>query len=194
VPILFHHEVFVSYAQFYVDSRGDDILADMTGARAGQTNGLCGAAIPGLLYLTTGLHTGTIEVTIEAFHERPPVGEEWEEVVEVSFRPASERVSVLQWAGEASWSLLLEQIDYRVRYCVSGLDAAHDGSQDDDDDDDPDRRPPPDRHLLQLWPAPPEPDSVIRQTSRHAAYWHADARSQPAPGRATSTRPGDDSG
>jgi hypothetical protein len=41
--------------------------------------------------------------------------------------------------------------------------------------------PPLDRYLLQLWPAPPAPDAVIRETSRYAAYWHAHARTLPSP-------------
>ncbi|MFE7539229.1 hypothetical protein [Streptomyces platensis] len=29
---------------------------------------------------------------------------------------------LLQWAGEAAWDLDLTQIDYRVRYCGTGMD------------------------------------------------------------------------
>ena len=64
---------------------------------------------------------------------------------------------------------------YRVRYSATGMDRAR-------------RRdtllagePLLDRYLLQLWPAPPAPDSVIRETSRCAAYWHAHARTLPSP-------------
>jgi hypothetical protein len=41
--------------------------------------------------------------------------------------------------------------------------------------------PEPDRYLLLFWPAPPEPDAVIKQTSDHAAYWHAFASQQQLP-------------
>jgi hypothetical protein len=38
-----------------------------------------------------------------------------------------------------------------------------------------------DRYLLQLWPGPPGPDRVVKQTSAIAAYWHGFARDQPPP-------------
>jgi len=36
----------------------------------------------------------------------------------------------------------------------------------------------PDRYLVQLWPAPPEPDRVLATGSKTAAYWHRVARGQ----------------
>jgi hypothetical protein len=38
-----------------------------------------------------------------------------------------------------------------------------------------------DRYLLLFWPAPPELDAVIKQTSGTAAYWHEFASQQEAP-------------
>jgi hypothetical protein len=174
MPILFRGPVHVHYRQFYVQSRSDD-FDDPSAAVGGQSNGLCGAAIPGFLFLTTGLHTGEVEVTIEALDQRPPVDESWEEVVEVSFRPDGDEVALVQWAGEQWWPLALEQIDYRVRYCASGMDAAQ------EQDSRAAGEPPADRYLLQFWPQSPEPDAVLRQTSGSAAYWHDHARTQPAP-------------
>ena len=58
VPIVFDQEIHVHYGQFYVESRTDDFFEGLTESRGGQANGLCGAAVPGLLFLTTGLHTG----------------------------------------------------------------------------------------------------------------------------------------
>jgi hypothetical protein len=40
-------------------------------------------------------------------------------VVEASFRPATAKVALVQWAGEASWPLPLAPIDYRVRYSAT---------------------------------------------------------------------------
>jgi hypothetical protein len=73
-------------------------------------------------------------------------------VVEASFRPATAKV---QWGGE-SWPLA--PIDYRVRYSATGMDRARGRYTL--------LEPPVDRYLLQLWPAPPAPDAVIRETSR----------------------------
>jgi len=76
---------------------------------------------------------------------------------------------------EAAWPLPLEQVDYRVRYCASGLDAAQ------EQDTRMAGQPAVDRYLLQFWPQSPEPDAVIRQTCEFAGYWHEQARTRPAP-------------
>ncbi len=172
--ILFAGEVHVHYGQIYVESEHNSI-ADLADNFVGQTNGLCGAAMPGALFLMTGLHTGTIDgFTVELHDSEPPVGTAWEEVVDVSFRPASPKVSLVQWAGEASWSLDLEAIDYRVRYSASGMDAAQAADVRMPDE------PAIDRYLLQFWPAPPAADRVLKQTGEIAAYWHNFARDLPS--------------
>ncbi|PSL57186.1 hypothetical protein B0I31_102164 [Saccharothrix carnea] len=164
---------WVHYGQIYVES-GDDSYG-MGECFGGQVNGLCGGAVPGTLFLVTGLHTGDIAFTVELHDRPPPVGDEWEEVVEVSFRPAGP-VALVGWAGEESWPLGdLAEVDYRVRYCAVGMDEGH--QMDDREDDEPTTE----RYLLQFWPAPPEPDRVVRQTSEHAAYSHRYAREQPPP-------------
>lgn len=170
---LFEGELHVHYSHFYVESRMGDYFHGLTETRGGQRNGLCGAAVPGLLFLTTGLHTGNVEVTVELCDAPPPVGDDWEDVVEVSFRPQSDRVQLVQWASEAVRPLALEPVGYRVRYCASGMDRAH------AKDTRLDGEPLLDRYLLQLWPAPAAPDVVVRQTSQQAAYWHDHARTLP---------------
>lgn len=111
VPIVFDQEVHVHGWQFYVESRTDDVFEGLTESRGGQANGLCGAAVPELLYLTTGLNTGHTWVTVEVLDAPAPIGDEWEDVVEASFRPATAKVALVQWAGAASWPLPLEPID-----------------------------------------------------------------------------------
>ncbi|MGI6869719.1 hypothetical protein [Amycolatopsis sp. 3B14] len=175
MTLLFEGELHVHYGQFYVESRTGEFFDGLTDARGGQSNGLCGAAVPGLLFLTTGLHTGNVDLTVEVLDGPAPVGEDWEEVVEVSFRPQTVAVRLVQWAGEASWPLDLEPVDYRVRYCASGLDRAR------AKDTRLSGEPPLDRYLLQLWPAPPAADEVVRETSATAAYWHEHARTLPPP-------------
>lgn len=169
-------ELHVSYMQFYVDSRPDPFGAERWDTRAGQRNGLCGAAVPGHLFLTTGLHTGRVGLTVEVHEEEPPVAEVWEEVVEVSFLPASPRTSVFPWGDGELCAAELAETDHRVRYCARGMEV------------DPDAEsavldggPPVDHYLLQFWPAPPAPDQIVRQTSRKAAYWHGVARKVPPP-------------
>ncbi len=175
MPIAFDQEIHVHYGQFYVESRTGDFFWGLTECLGGQANGLCGAAVPGLLFLITGLHTGRTRVTVDLLDAPSPIADEWEDVVEASFRPATARVVLMQWAGEASWPLPLAAIDYRVRYIGNGMDRARGR------DTLPAGEPLLDRYLLQFWPAPPAPDAVIRETSRCAAYWHAYARTLPSP-------------
>ncbi|MEU3184697.1 hypothetical protein ABZ707_10850 [Streptomyces sp. NPDC006923] len=168
-------QVYVSYSQIYVESDHDGPGPGLAESFAGQDAGLCGAATEGALWLITGLHTGSVEFTVELHDARPQIDPWWEEVVEVPFRPESSRTLLVQWAGEASWDLGLEQIDYRARYCAVAMDAGN--AADTRDDDEPQL----DRYLLQFWPSPPEPAQVVKQTSAIAAYWHGYARELPPP-------------
>lgn len=84
-------------------------------------------------------------------------------------------ISLVGWGGESAEPLPLPAGGpYRVRYCARGMDAARDLDTRLDDD------PAPDAYLLQLWPAPPAPDAVLRVTAAAAAYRHDHARTLPA--------------
>jgi hypothetical protein len=166
VEILFDGEIHVHYHQFYVVSR-DAWDGDVAACFEGQINGLCGASLPGLMFLTTGLHTGSIGLSVQ-LHSEPPVLESiWEDAVEVSFSPQGPNTALSQWAGEAAWDLQLPARDYRVRYCARGMDAARGA--------DTLIKPDPvvDHYLLQCWPSPAAADAIVRQGSATAAYWHS---------------------
>ncbi|GAA2660604.1 MULTISPECIES: hypothetical protein [Actinosynnema] len=138
----------------------------------GQSNGLCGAGAAGRLVLVTGLRTGQVDFEARLHDGPPPLGAEWEEAVEVSFRPTGPVVRLATPGGGRSPELHLPETDYRVRYCATGVDAgaerdtvlAHEQ--------------PVDRYLLDLWPAPPEPDRVLRQRAAYSARKHQRARDQ----------------
>lgn len=161
---------WVHYGQIYVQSGTD--LPELSECFGGQENGLCGGAVPGYLFLITGLHTGAVGFTVELHDERPPLDATWEDIVEVSFRPAG-AASLVGWGGQQTWSLDLIETDYRARYCAMGMDQGH--AKDCRADNEPEV----DRYLLQFWPGPPAPDRVVKQTSEMGVYWHGFVRQQP---------------
>lgn len=73
------------YSQAYVTSSGLPERIDYP--YEDQSNGLAGAAIPGFIFLTTGLHTGPVRFRAELLDRKPPLDQRWEDVVEVSFEP-----------------------------------------------------------------------------------------------------------
>ncbi|WP_422739141.1 hypothetical protein ACN263_07855 [Micromonospora sp. WMMD729] len=200
--VLFDGPAPVDYGQIYVTSRE---LPDMSGAFAGQVNGLCGGGHPGALFLITGTRYGRVRFRIEAYDAEPPAAPaEWEDVVEVSFVPRAAVVDLVPW-GEGALARLPLTPDgrdggrlpvYRVRYCAAGMEEGSDpfGGLDPDELDEHDvsyldRRP--DRYLLCFWPqgdadgeasdGAVRADAVLRQSSGSAAYWHGWARGLPAP-------------
>ncbi|MGA4848863.1 hypothetical protein ACOBQB_22390 [Streptomyces sp. G5(2025)] len=175
IRTLFSGDVDVTYGRLYVVSDPENYGDTPYDPRAGQTTGLCGAAVPGYLFLTTGLHTGAVGYTVELHEVEPEPDESWEEITEVSFRPVTPQVSLDLWGGDGSFPLALDMVDHRVRHCVSGMDEAVEreleclhGLVIE-------------RHLLQFWPAPPARDRLVKQTSSGAAYWHDVARKEPPP-------------
>lgn len=171
--VLFDDEVAVAFRSFSFESDAgddDDGEREELDSRGGQVNGICGAAIPGVLEFTTGLHTGDVPVRIEVHDSEPEADPVWQEVVEVSFRPRVPGVCIGIWADAPIPLPDLEVRDYRTRFCGVGFDNDDDGITD-----------PPERYLLQFWPALPAPDVIVRQTSSVAAYWHRVAQQTPAP-------------
>jgi hypothetical protein len=182
VPTLFRGDVQVAYAQAYVQV-GEDVFdtTDLQACFAGQDNGLCGAGVPGGLFLVTGLHTGSVPFDVEA-HEADPGVPDREDVVEVSLSVPGGPVLLLGWAGESTAVLDLPPGTYRVRYCADGMDAGRAA------DVRTMEEPPLDSYLLQFWPAPHAADQVVRTGSKIARYWHRHARGLPSAAAVTARR------
>ncbi|MDG6106821.1 hypothetical protein Daura_29665 [Dactylosporangium aurantiacum] len=191
--VLFDGRAPIDYGQIYLTSRE---LPDMTGAFAGQVNGLCGAGDPGRLFLMAGTHYGHVGFRVELHDAEPPeAAPQWQDVVEVSFVPRAGVVNLVPWGDGslAALPLLEDGQDtgplpvFRVRYCAAGMDEGRDpyGGHDPDELEDGDytyldQRP--DRYLLCFWPdAGPRGDAILRRTSAAAAYWHDWAARLPAP-------------
>lgn len=167
MQILFQDGVFVDYGQYYL------VLGDLDDAPgwemddcfAGQVNGLCGAAVPGVVFLMASRTLGEVPLTVE-LHADEPVVPDWEEVVEVSFA-ADRPVIVLPWGEHEGHQLDLPPGTYRLRYCADQMRVENrtlfqEGATD--------------RYLMQFWPAEATPDTIVRRTSQEAQYWHDFAR------------------
>lgn len=170
--ILFDGELHVHYGFINLTTNADEL--DFDHAIGGQVNGLCGAASPGALRLITGLHTGNVPITVEWHDQEPLLAVDWEDVVEAPINV--ENADAVLAAFDSFEPLRLPAVGpHRARYCARGLDAAH------AQDTRMDGEPAPDRYLLQLWPALPAPDQIVRQSSALAAYWHGEARETSPP-------------
>ena len=171
--VMFDGEVFVHYG--FVRLEPIELGWELQPSFGGQVNGLLQAAEPGLLQMSTGLHTGMVPVRVELLDVEPAVDEAWEEVVEASFTTTVATLQLAEFQDAQELPPLPAEGTFRARYSAIGMDAASRADTRMDDE------PALDRYLLQLWPAPAAPDRVLRQTSKTAAYWHRTAQSTPPP-------------
>ncbi len=168
---LFVGNIEVQYGQAYIELDGafDGAMDDCF---RGQRNGLCGAQTPSILFLMTGLHTGTVGITIHLFDADPGIDESWEEIVEVSFRAPKGEITLMEWAADHGVVMAVPVGSYRARYQGRAMQAANELGTNIDDTA-------VDSYRLDLWPAPPAADQIVEQTSIIAAYWHDWASSLP---------------
>jgi hypothetical protein len=151
----------VAFSQAYVASDINAVEPDVSRCYLHQRNGLLGAAMEGVLFLTTGKGDGEVQVSVHVADRQPPLNDSWEECVEASFTPATPVVALFDWDGDVLCEIRLSQRTHRVRYTARGMDAGHAGTETD-------------VYGLWFWPAPAAPDVVIKQTSARAAYWHSE--------------------
>jgi hypothetical protein len=159
VTVLLDQRIYVSYAQAWVFSGGRHDGDYTLETFDGQANGLCGAAQPGVISLKTATHTGDIAFRIERHSSEPPVPDEWEDIVEVSFSPTTGNVGFHGLDDDEWHKLDLPRGSYRVRYCIRGMDEQDANKAEESVD----------AYLLQFWLAEPAPDLIVRQTSQQAA-------------------------
>lgn len=148
--------------QLWIAADAGDIGPDMYASFSGQQNGLLGAAEDGMLRLITGVADGEVRLTVHVVEREPQLDDSWEDCVEASFSPPAPVVALFDWDGAAVFEFPLGEDSYRVRYTTRGADAGHAGAETEVSG-------------LLFWPAPPGPDVIVRQTSKSAAYWHAEA-------------------
>lgn len=165
--VLLDQVVDTDYGQFdlvWTENGGFD--GDFDRFFAGQVNGLVGAAGPDGVYVNLARRSGGSPVRIVLL-DKAPTGNDsaWEDVVEVSFiLPVGYDMRWQTWAGESGGMLGgLPHGSYRMRASAKGRDEGQAGEFSED---------PVDAYLLQVWPAPPQPDAVLRTGSEDGRYWH----------------------
>ena len=186
MPRIFDGKLSVHYGQAYIfTNKGHDWEGYLSECFFGQVNGLCGTATPRVIFLITGLHTGSVGLTIDISEKTPPLlyrweerweehwEEHWEEIVEASFSFGEEvdreGIWLYNWDGDRVCQIPLSPGSYRVRYCARNMDYANDVDTLVDEE-------PIDFYALYFWPCVEEPDAVIKCTSSHASYWHEEAQ------------------
>jgi TonB family protein len=169
---LFDGKVRVDHSHFYIVT-DPDLLPDMTECFDGQDNGLCGAAQPGVLFLMTGLHMGSIRLSVELWDCEPPLDDTWEEIVEVSFAVRPSANPMLTEPMVAAHPLKLGQGTFRVRYLARNMEAGRKRDVVFSSEE------PVDSYGLMFWRARKARDRLIKRTSECAGYWHAWAREIP---------------
>ena len=171
---IFEGRLSVHYSQAYVLPNGS-FGPDLEESFWGQRNGLCGAATGNSLFLTTGLHTGGVNFVLDVLDAEPPIDHSWEEIVEASFSVGTPGISLVEWAGQASYAIPISPGTYRVRYCAVNMQRGR------ETDNIREGMAPVDSYSLAMWPSEASPDVVIKQTSEVAAYWHQYASSLGSP-------------
>ncbi|XVU21901.1 hypothetical protein ACQPZJ_32140 [Actinoplanes sp. CA-054009] len=162
VEVLLDKPVHVNYG-FLTLGENEPVPED---AARGQANGLCGAAVPGVLHMHTGLHTGDVQVRVELHATEPEeLGDEWRDVVEVLYTTAAEDLA-LGGFDSSAWPVDLPPGVYRARYCAADMQRDRDEERGGG------------RYLLQFWPATGV-DRIVRQSGEYAAYWHREGTGPP---------------
>lgn len=166
--------VEVQYRQAYIELNGI-FDGSMDDCFRGQSNGLCGAGNPAILFLVTGLHTGPVGMTINLFEADPGIDMSFDEIVEVSFQVPKGEIALVEWAADEGIRITMPAGSYRARYYGLAMQTANDLDTNIEEL-------PVDTYRLDFWQAPPAADLVMKQTSAIAAYWHDNACSLTAAG------------
>lgn len=174
MTVLFAQDINVCYGQAYLELAGPFDGA-MEECFRGQRNGICGAAAPDILFLTTGLHTGKVGFTLNLFEEDPGIDASWDEIVEVSLLAPRTAISLVEWAAADGHTMAIAPGPYRARYHARNMQAGSDLDTNATSSV-------VDTYRLDLWRADRTADRVVKQTSEVAAYWHNWATTLAKPG------------
>lgn len=123
---------------------------------------------PGGAVVLVGASSGDVNVEVEV-RDRPPsrlVVDGWDEVIDHSVTTLTGDMHVRALMDDPPDLPVLTPAgpgSYRVRVHARGRDIAPDGVAEEPVED----------YLLIVWPAPPEPDTVHKQTDNFGAEWRS---------------------
>jgi hypothetical protein len=144
----------------------------------GQSNGICGTALPGHISFMFGPHTGSINMRVFCLQSTIPVADEWEEVVESPFLILHKKVLYFtDFNGETYGEpMVFEPGEYRVRFCAKkyGASEVADPRCDVPNWTNEERRAvvADECYELTFWKEALRPDEIIKVTSPNARSWH----------------------
>lgn len=164
--VLLDQIIYTDYGQFDLSWNEDGVFdGDFDRSFQGQVNGLAGAANPNGVYVNLARRSGGSPIRMVLLDAAPGSDDgQWEDVVEVSITlPEGHEMIWSTWAGENTGPTAVPPASYRLRVSANGRDEGHMGEFAEGTVDD---------YLLQLWPAPWQPDVILRIGSESAKYWH----------------------
>ncbi|WP_406260266.1 hypothetical protein OIA45_19355 [Streptomyces chartreusis] len=157
--------VDAQYHHFQITDPQGPLAGDLDSAHNGLVSSSGGA-----IEVTTGIHTGSVRVTVELHAQRPDVAADWEEIAEISCHAPSGDVLVTHFMDDpADLPSLASQGPgpYRLRVHARGRDRAVDQTLVDDVVE---------SYLIQSWPAAHQDALLVKATDAYGAQ----VRAQPA--------------
>lgn len=157
-----HGTVPVSHHQFFL--LDDGTYPEDGGRLSWHDNGLATTA-PGILAITTGIHTGPVELVVERHTSAPPPQPDpWEDIAEVTVHTPTGRLHITALMTDVPAPLRAPITDrpgpYRARVHATGRDTAVDLAV----------LHPVEHYLIQLWPTTQDTNTtLIKATSTYSA-------------------------
>ncbi|MFF4658137.1 hypothetical protein [Streptomyces sp. NPDC001381] len=154
--------VDAQYHHFQITSPQGPLTDDLDGTH----NGLVSAS-GGAIEVTTGMHTDSVEVTVEVHCERPDVAADWDEIAEISFHSPSGEVLVTHFMDDPADLPSLASRGpgpYRLRVHARGRDRAVDQILVDDVVE---------SYLIQSWPAAHQDAALVKATDAYGTQVRA---------------------
>ena len=153
----------ICYGQFYFFTN-KDWNGDLRASFSEQNNGLCGVTNKGSVFFITGLHTGSITLSIDFYETEPEIDFSQDEIVEASFSVGNDAAWLEAWGGELKKELNLPIGDYKIRYYAKDFGLAEEHGDYEEGNIE--------FYKIDIWPSKIAEDKIIKITSEMAKYWH----------------------